>query len=213
MCNHTCNHICNHTCNHICNHISEKLAGWGCAVNGADAAADAAHYEVDGGHFHVRTASAVYPWLGTCQVDWTTAAALVVGSEARGLSAAARAEPRMRLVSIPSSEPTLPESTAEGAVDTTGEVETEAGAVTTPVTTSVTTPVTTSVTTPGEVETEAGARRRPPMESLNAAVAGSVILFEAQRQRRFLRSGLFRKMESPGDGGYPGPYPDGSSTS
>lgn len=92
---------------------SAQLAGWGCAAHAADAAGAVAHHEV----------------------DWAPPSALVVGSEAHGLSAAVRADPGVQLVRIPLSAPS---ARAEAAAS---------------------------------------------LESLNAAVAGSVILFEAQRQR------------------------------
>ena len=68
------------------------------------------------------------------EVNWNEASALVVGSEAHGLSEEVRNDPNVRLCRIPLGQAELP-SNADG------------------------------------------------VESLNAAVAGSVILFEAQRQR------------------------------
>ena len=84
---------------------ANQLDAWGSHVLAADAAGPVAHYEV----------------------EWCKPSALVVGSEAHGLSAAVRADARVQLCRIPLGEDGL--------------------------------------------------------ESLNAAVAGSVILFEAQRQR------------------------------
>lgn len=83
---------------------SDWLGRWGCSVRAADAAGTAAHYEL----------------------DWSVPSALVVGSEAHGLSAEVREDAAVALCSIP-----------------------QAGGI----------------------------------ESLNAGVAGSVILYEAQRQR------------------------------
>lgn len=83
--------------------IATDLASWGCQTFAADAGGALAHFDV----------------------DWCAPAALVVGSEAHGLSETVRADPRVTTCSIP----------ADG------------------------------------------------VESLNAAVAGSVILFEARRQR------------------------------
>ena len=91
---------------------SAQLDAWGCAAYGADAAGSIAHY----------------------QVDWQSRAALIVGSEAHGLSDEVRADASVALCRIPLGSVT--ESDGEG------------------------------------------------LESLNAAVAGSIILFEAQRQRR-----------------------------
>ena len=90
------------------------LADWGCTALAADAAGERAHDEV----------------------DWCQAAALIVGSEAHGLSDDVRADPTVKLCRIPL-----------GAAD-------------------------------GDAVGVDG------LESLNAAVAGSVMLFEAQRQRR-----------------------------
>ena len=87
---------------------SEQLANWGVSTLAADAAGSIAHFDV----------------------DWCAPSALVVGSEAHGLSSAVRADEAVQLVNIPM---------AAVASET--------------------------------------------VESLNAAVAGSVVLFEAQRQR------------------------------
>ena len=91
---------------------SAQLGRWGCAVLAADAGGVESHFEV----------------------NWNEASALVVGSEAHGLSEEVRNDPNVRLCRIPLGQAELP-SNADG------------------------------------------------VESLNAAVAGSVILFEAQRQR------------------------------
>ena len=95
---------------------SDQLAGWGCAPYAADAGGALAHFEV----------------------DWTRASAIVVGSEAHGLSDAVRDDPAVALCSIPL-------GMAPAISSAAGDHE--------------------------------------AVESLNAAVAGSVILFEAQRQR------------------------------
>ena len=87
---------------------STQLSEWGAAAHAADASGATSHFEV----------------------DWRKPSALVVGSEAHGLSEAVRADPSVRLCRIPM-----------------------------------------------------GAAGDGNLESLNAAVAGSVMLFEAQRQR------------------------------
>ncbi len=87
-----------------------QLRAWGCAPRAADASARRAHFDV----------------------DWRRPSALVVGSEAHGLSPEVRGE--CELVAIPLG--------GGGA-----------------------------------------AEQQAALESLNAAVAGSVVLFEAQRQR------------------------------
>lgn len=92
---------------------SAQLRGWGCAAFAADAGGEVAHDEV----------------------DWSAPSALIVGSEAHGLSDAVRGDPSVAICRIPL----------------------------------------------GSIATEAD---DDGLESLNAAVAGSVILFEAQRQRR-----------------------------
>ena len=92
---------------------SSLLRAWGCTAHAADARGERAHDEV----------------------DWSAPCALVVGSEAHGLSAAVRDDPSVALCRIP----------LGGAGGVAGD---------------------------------------DGLESLNAAVAGSVILFEAQRQRR-----------------------------
>lgn len=94
---------------------SEQLARWQCAPLGADAGGTRSHFDV----------------------DWTRPSAIVVGSEAHGLSDAVRADATVELCSIPLGM------------------------------------------RPGEDDGPGAAS----VESLNAAVAGSVILFEAQRQR------------------------------
>jgi RNA methyltransferase, TrmH family len=88
--------------------IAAELEAWGCVAFAADAAGEVAHFEV----------------------DWRAPSALVVGSEAHGLSDVVRHDPSVSLCSIP-----MGIGAGEG------------------------------------------------VESLNAAVAGSVILFEAARQR------------------------------
>lgn len=88
-----------------------QLRTWGCTAYAADAGGALEHDAV----------------------DWSAPSALVVGSEAHGLSAAVREDPAVELCRIP---------LGGGAADDDG------------------------------------------LESLNAAVAGSIILFEAQRQRR-----------------------------
>ena len=103
---------------------SRQLATWGVVPLAADAAGESAHFEV----------------------DWSPPSALVVGSEAHGLSPEVRADPMVRLCRIP----------LEASMPTGGGAGGEASGV----------------------------------ESLNAAVAGSIILFEAQRQR--LTSGTSR---------------------
>ena len=95
---------------------STQLTEWGCAVRAADAGGALTHFDV----------------------DWCAASALVVGSEAHGLSAAVRADPRVEICRIPLGAGLAGDDAHEG---------------------------------------------RAGLESLNAAVAGSVILFEAQRQR------------------------------
>ena len=95
---------------------SAQLAKWKCAIRAADAAGAADHFDV----------------------DWRGASALVVGSEAHGLSSAVRNDPAVELCRIP---------LGQGGDDASGRTDDEA------------------------------------VESLNAAVAGSIILFEAQRQR------------------------------
>ena len=94
---------------------SAMLGRWGCAVLAADAGGAESHFEV----------------------NWREASALVVGSEAHGLSEAVRNDPAVRLCRIPLGQA---DELPSGA-DASG------------------------------------------VESLNAAVAGSVMLFEAQRQR------------------------------
>ena len=88
--------------------VSMCLRGWNCRTFAADAGGTLNHYDV----------------------DWRGASALVVGSEAHGLSDAVRNDPSVSLCGIPM-----------------------------------------------------GGDGSDGVESLNAAVAGSVILFEAQRQR------------------------------
>ena len=88
---------------------STQLSTWGVSPLAADAGGSMAHYEV----------------------DWSKPSALVVGSEAHGLSEAVRTDPAVHLCRIPLGDP----------VSGNG------------------------------------------IESLNAAVAGSVIMFEAMRQR------------------------------
>jgi TrmH family RNA methyltransferase len=94
--------------------VSAQLASWGCTTFAADASGSEAHFDV----------------------DWRQPSALVVGSEAHGLSKHVRADPSVRLCRIPLG---------------VGDLSQDDGGVS--------------------------------LESLNAAVAGSVILFEAQRQR------------------------------
>ena len=94
------------------------LREWGCTAYAADAHGVAAHD----------------------QVDWVAPSALIVGSEAHGLSDAVREDPAVSLCRIPL-----------GSLDAAANTE--------------------------------------GLESLNAAVAGSIILFEAQRQRRQARNG------------------------
>ena len=89
--------------------ISQTLGRWNLNVLGADAGGECDHFEV----------------------DWQRPSALVVGSEAHGLSSMVREDTQVSLCKIPLAR------SADGAV----------------------------------------------VESLNAAVAGSIILFEAQRQR------------------------------
>ena len=88
---------------------SQILSGWDLSVFGADAGGQCAHFDV----------------------DWRQPSALVVGSEAQGLSLEVRDDPHASLCKIPL----------------------------------------------------AGSGDGASVESLNAAVAGSVILFEVQRQR------------------------------
>lgn len=94
---------------HTWQEIAEVLSTWGCVAYAADAAGQMAHFEV----------------------DWRAPSALVVGSEAHGLSDEARNHPSVSFCRIP-------------------------------------------MVTPGAGQ---------GVESLNAAVAGSVVLFEAARQR------------------------------
>ncbi|KAL3929970.1 MAG: hypothetical protein SGPRY_001733 [Prymnesium sp.] len=84
---------------------SQRLQSWGCRVHGADACGQLAYWDT----------------------DWRLPSALVIGSEAHGLSAECRADSHTELCSIPMAS---------------------------------------------------------DLESLNAAVAGSIVLYEAQRQRR-----------------------------
>jgi len=97
--------------------VASQLDSWGVAAFAADAGGEVAHFDV----------------------DWRTPSALVVGSEAHGLSGAVRADSRVNLCRIPLGVPV-------GAASDAQRVESA-------------------------------------VESLNAAVAGSIILFEAQRQR------------------------------
>ena len=84
------------------------LDAWGCQLHGADASGKMAHWDI----------------------DWCVPSALVVGSEAHGLSEECRADSRIKLCHIPMAS---------------------------------------------------------ELESLNAGVAGSIILYEAQRQRHLFR--------------------------